>query len=454
MTPKAHLKKIGPYSILGTIGRGGMGTVYRAVKPDAESVVALKLLKPSEPLLVLLGMEKLRQIFIAEAEKMAALSHPHIVKILDLELEGETPYFTMEYHCTNIGMMINEHFIVEKTTRIIRPEKALEYGSQILEGLRFIHAAGIVHRDIKPHNILITENDTAKICDFGMAMEDEDESIEVQGLKIGSPYYIAPEQNKNPDMADHRSDLYSVAVLLYRMLTGELPGMKSFLLSRINPLYERKWDDFFIKSLEWNPAARFQNAAEMEAALLDLAHHLTENIHSTCQVIRRQKKPGTITGHQVRTSPIRVSGDKARKAFQVNELWQPEHYTENVFTGNAAETVLDQATGLIWQIRDHGLPVSRDEAEAVIEALNASRYGGISEWRLPTVNELLTLSDDPRIAASICLEDKLENVSQWHWTCDRRSRKTSWYVNTRLGYTGWQENGCRNAVRAVASRPE
>jgi len=451
MRKRAHPKKIGRYTIIGTIGRGGMGMVYRAAVPESGEVVALKLLHPAETMIDLLGMKKLYNIFTTEAKKLAALKHPHIVRVLELDSDNGTPYFTMEYHCNNLGMMIGEHFVLEKSTRVIPPDRVLDYGRQVLEGLRFIHAAGIIHRDIKPHNILLTDADSIKICDFGMALHEEDDAINGRGLKIGSPYYIAPEQNKDPEKADQRSDLYSVAVMLYRMLTGELPGMKSLLLSRINRLYDSHWDDFFIRALEWNPHSRFQSADEMSVALIGLELHLEKKKDTVCRSGWQTVHATGQTGRRQRSSPLRVSGGRAGKAFKVNELWQPVRYTTNIFIRKTKETVLDEATGLIWQIKDSGFPMDRDEAEDVIEALNGLRQYGISTWRLPTVNELLTLAQGPGMEESSCGNVPWDTDHYWYWSCDRRSNNTSWYVNTRLGYTGWQENGCRYSIRAVAS---
>jgi len=399
-------------------------------------------------------MEDLKNIFGAEARKMANLNHPHIVKVHDLELDNQTPYFTMDYHCTNIGMMINEDFILEETTRIINPKKVLEYGLQILDGLRYIHDAGIIHRDIKPHNILVTDTDTVKICDFGTAMREDEEIFDSPELKVGSPYYIAPEQNRSPENADQRSDLYSLGVMLYRMLIGELPNIKNIKLNRINPIYDYRWDNFFSTALEHIPARRFQNAHEMEAALLDLELHLERKIDSSCRTFSSGKQDASKTAREeIRTLPLRVAGVNARKAFLVNELWQPIKYTENIFTDRTEEAVVDSATGLIWQRMDNRSPVNHADADFYIEALNNSRKSRISTWRLPTVNELLTLVHNPRLSENSCPNDLWQQENQWYWSCDRRSEKTSWYVNTRLGYTGWQHNNCRNYVRAVASLP-
>ncbi|MGW8287664.1 MAG: protein kinase domain-containing protein, partial [Desulfobulbales bacterium] len=402
MKKGSHPKKIGRFTILGPIGRGGMSIVYRALDLEKEEVVALKFLYPLQPLTDVMGMERLKEIFSDEARKMAALNHAHIVKVLALELSGQTPYFTMEYHCTNIGQMINENFILEEATRIINPEKVLDYGSQVLEGLRFIHEAGIIHRDIKPHNLLVTDMDTVKICDFGTAVQEDEEIFDNTVLKVGSPYYIAPEQDRNPENADQRSDLYSVAVMLYRMLSGKLPGEKNVPLNSINPIYGKSWDNFFNKALEQDPALRFQNAHEMAAALMDLELHLEEKIDATCQVIRWQKPETSKTVKEIRTSPVRVAGTNARKAFQVNDLWQPKQYVENIFTEWTKETVVDKTTGLIWHRKDNGVPVNHAKADSFVESLNKSRKFGISTWRLPTVNELLTLVNDPRTSESSC----------------------------------------------------
>lgn len=453
MKKGSHPKKIGPYTLLDPIGRGGMSIVYRALAPEAETIVALKLLYPLQPLADLVGMEKLKGIFTAEAAKMANLQHPHIVKILDLDLKSATPYFTMEYHCANFGTMINENFVLEKTTRIIKPKKVLDYGIQVLAGLQFIHNANIIHRDIKPHNILVTDADIAKICDFGTAILEDEEIFDSAGLKVGSPYYIAPEQEEDPENVDQRSDLYSCGVMFYRMLTGELPGVKSVRLSRINALYEKSWEDFFSKALERDPALRFQNAGEMTAALQDLELHLEKKIDATCQSVRSQKPGFTKPAKQIRSNPIRAAGIKAREAFQVNELWQPKRYTENIFSQLAEDTVVDMAAGLIWQRKDNGEPVNRVQADSFIEFLNKRQKSGIFTWRLPTVNELLTLVNDPELPESTCPDYIWREKRDWYWSGDRRSEKTAWFVNTRLGFTGWQNNSCNNYVRAVASIP-
>ncbi|HHO46856.1 MAG TPA: serine/threonine protein kinase, partial [Desulfobacteraceae bacterium] len=237
MRGKRRRRRIGRYTITGILGHGGMGTVYRAVMPTTNRTVALKLLNPSEPLVALLGMPALRDMFSAEVLTMARLRHPHIADIRDFAYDGKNPFYTMEYYCANLGMMIDEKFTLESPTRRIPPDKVLAWGAQILDGLGCMHSAGVVHRDIKPQNMLVTDQNTIKICDFGMSLDmEEDTGPSAQGMRVGTPYYAAPEQTADPDRADERSDLFSTGVLLYRLLTGELPAMKGFMLSLVNPL--------------------------------------------------------------------------------------------------------------------------------------------------------------------------------------------------------------------------
>ncbi|MFA7455092.1 MAG: protein kinase [Desulfobulbaceae bacterium] len=452
MRGKRRRRRIGRYTITGILGHGGMGTVYRAVMPTTNRTVALKLLNPSEPLTALLGMPALRDIFSTEVLTMARLRHPHIADIRDFDYDGKNPFYTMEYYCANLGMMIDEKFTLESPTRRIPPDKVLAWGAQILDGLDCMHSAGVVHRDIKPQNMLVTDENTIKICDFGMSLDMEEGSgPSAPGMRVGTPYYAAPEQAADPDRADERSDLFSAGVLLYRLLTGELPVMKGFMLSLVNPLYDQGWDDFFARALSWKPERRFQNAAEMAAALMTLELHRQKHSRRICRDIAADQRPSS--RHGLRDTPIRASGGRAGNLFGVDSLWQPRTYIRNMFAPPEEHIVLDEATRLLWQRAGSACPVDRPEAERLIAAWNGAGFGGITAWRLPTVNELLSLIPDPTLPESECGPAPFTGEREWFWSCDRRSRKTSWYVNTRLGYAGWQDDGCRYFVRAVASSP-
>ena len=232
--------------------------MYKALSPTIDKIVALKVLKPSEALEITLGYEQLEAIFLSEARTLASLSHHNLTTVWDYDTDEQGhSFFVMEYFCNNLGIMIGESFHLEEPSRQIRPEKVIHYGKQILEALQYLHHNRVIHRDIKPHNILITDNDRVKVCDFGMALVDGLSFSGPANMQIGSPYYSPPEQKKNPHQVDGRADYYSTAVLLYRMLTGTLPGMQSFPLSMVNPAYSKNWDDFFRKGLSWDPDHRF-----------------------------------------------------------------------------------------------------------------------------------------------------------------------------------------------------
>jgi serine/threonine-protein kinase len=446
---RLHTGKIGKYTIDGILGHGSMGTVYRVIVPETGRAVALKLLNPSETLAEFLDESTLREIFSTEVLAMSRLHHTNITEVLDFDYDGSMPFYTMEYFCNNLGMMIGERFVVEESSRQIPPAKAIAYGSQILEGLNCMHSAGIIHRDIKPSNMMVTGKDTIKICDFGMAKLLNEESFEAEGMNIGSPYYTAPEQISAPEHADNRTDLYSTGVLLYRMLTGELPAMKDFMLSKVNPLYDKAWDRFFAKALSWKPELRYQSAQEMGEDLLQLELPWEKKKEQAGRTFIATE--GSTKGYPLRSVPIRASGTKARDAFGVNILWQPHSYIDNRFKPAGNDTILDETTGLNWQRLPSDYPLDRQSADEFITTLNDIRSKGITSWRLPTVNELLSLVTDPALPSSECGDDPFPISSDWFWSCDRRSPETSWYVNISLGYVDWQSDNCLYTVRAVAS---
>ena len=146
----------------------------------------------------------------------------------------------------------------------------------MLKGLETLHQADIIHRDIKPFNLLVGEDNQLRICDFGMVLVDGLSLIGKANMVIGDPFYAAPEQNRQADDVDGRSDLYSAAVLLWRMLTGMFPVEKSFALKQVNPLLDDNWDDFFARALRHRPQERFQTAGEMLANLEKLQQYLQQ----------------------------------------------------------------------------------------------------------------------------------------------------------------------------------
>ena len=163
------MKQIGPYHVRGLLGQGGMGRVYKVAHPVIGRILALKRLEPSEPLEQLVGAAKLRSLFEDEIRRMAGITHPHILEILDAGEDRGRPFYVMAYHCNNLGQEIGETYRAEMPSRPLTVPMSVDYGLQVLEGLARLHHAGIVHRDIKPFNILLTADDQVKICDFGLS---------------------------------------------------------------------------------------------------------------------------------------------------------------------------------------------------------------------------------------------------------------------------------------------
>ena len=198
------------------LGQGGMGVVYKARQRQLDRIVAVKLLPPS------VGDEPaFAERFTREAQALARLNHPNIVQVYDFGRTDEYFYFVMEYTVdgVNLRALIRDHKL--------DPEAALKIVPQICEALQFAHDEGIVHRDIKPENILVDKKGRVKIADFGLAKllgrSTDDLSLTGTGQLIGSIGYLAPEQLQHALMVDHRADIYSLGVVFYEMLTGQLP---------------------------------------------------------------------------------------------------------------------------------------------------------------------------------------------------------------------------------------
>ena len=450
------MKFIEKYKIQGLLGRGGMGKVLKVEVPVINRILALKLLAPAELLVSLMGRKRLYRLFTEEAIAMAGIRHTNVIDVFDFgEFQGR-PYYVMDYYGNNLGAVIGETYITDAPSRVLRIEKVVHYARQMLDGLHRLHAAGIVHRDMKPFNILLTEDDTVKICDFGLS-KLRNEKIQVpQSLKVGSPFYAAPEQEANPNQVDHSADLYSVGVMIYRMLTGQLPQKPFKPASHLNSGLDPAWDDFLARALSSQPNSRYPDAPAMSAHLMTLFRRWESNIDATCRLYQPTTGPfptkpsGAL--QRPRSTPVRTGPRDTRQLFHLNALWQPEFYRDPTFqsdTGGA--TIRDASTGLQWQYSGSEFPRDWPSALSYVDDLNTLAWEGHRDWRLPTVEELLTLLRPPPSGTDYCLAEDFAPHQKRLWSSDRRSFTSAWYVSLELGFAAWQDRTFPNHIKAVRS---
>ncbi|MBQ8894204.1 MAG: Stk1 family PASTA domain-containing Ser/Thr kinase [Clostridia bacterium] len=255
------------YMITEVIGVGGMAYVYKAFDKVCNRVVAVKILKDE-----FMSDAQFRRRFTNESKAITMLSHNNIVDVYDVSLEGDSLYIVMEYID---GITLKEY--MEKKGALSSAE-TIHFVRQILKGLSHAHERGIVHRDIKPHNIILLKDGTIKITDFGIARLTKFDTQTISDMTIGSVHYISPEQASG-DRTDERSDIYSVGIILYEMLTGKLPfeadtavavALKQVqaqpeLPTEINPAIPQGLEDITLKAIMKDPAVRYQSAGAILA---------------------------------------------------------------------------------------------------------------------------------------------------------------------------------------------
>ncbi len=261
------MKTIGKYQLQRFLGRGTWSVVFKVSLPETGKAGALKLLQPNPVLAELLGMEAMKEIFKREGEILRQLSHPNVLPLWDFDYWRNKPFFITDFFTTSLRDIMGGGHV---TTRVIKLEQAVKYTQEILRVLQYLHEMGIVHRDIKPDNILFTENGIINIADFGLVYMDSYplKGILPSNIIIGSGEYAAPEQLARKKVIP-QTDIYSVGVMLYKMLTGCFPRQGGEL-SNINPACDQNWDRFIKKALAYDPARRFTSAREMEESLLGL----------------------------------------------------------------------------------------------------------------------------------------------------------------------------------------
>lgn len=257
--PNDLAKRLPKLDIGELIGQGGMGFVYKAKQRHLGRDVALKILHSE-----LQQDPAFAKRFEREAQALAKLNHPNIVTVFDSgHTEAGEYYFVMEYVDG-----VNLRDVLEGGH--LEPEKALAVVPQVCEALQYAHEQGIVHRDIKPENILMDSRGQVKIADFGLAKlldpSSQNENLSHVGQRMGTAHYMAPEQVQDATDVDHRADIYSLGVVFYEMLTGELP------IGRFSPpsqtvKLDGRLDKVVLKALESRPEQRYQQASDLKTEI-------------------------------------------------------------------------------------------------------------------------------------------------------------------------------------------
>src|SRR6059058_5210065 len=267
----------GRYKLIDERGRGSFATVYVARDTENNHIYAVKVMP-----LELSNDGELLARFQREAYILQNLSDPHIVRIVDYGNDNQMHFIVMEYID---GQNLKYHMI---THGPMEPLRALNYTRQIVEGLETAYKQGVVHRDIKPQNILITGKDVVKIVDFGLARGRETVTLTQSNVFMGTAYYISPEQAESGRSADTRSDLYSLAAVLFEMLTGRPPfegetavdivikhmNAKVPSICHIRPDLPVDMDVFMQKAMAKSAADRYQTPQEFIAALDQLQERI------------------------------------------------------------------------------------------------------------------------------------------------------------------------------------
>jgi serine/threonine-protein kinase len=267
------MSTLGRYEIVSELGKGAMGVVYRANDPLLSRTVAIKtVIMSSDPQ----EMAEYEARFTQEAKAAGGLNHPNIVTIHDIGRSGNVAFMAMEF------LEGNELRVLMKPGEPIAPALALEIAAQVGEGLAYAHQHGVVHRDVKPANIMILRNGMAKITDFGIARMRSAEVKTQTGIVMGSPRYMSPEQVAGK-RAEPRSDIFSLGVILYEMLTGtpaftgeDVTSVMFQILnvvppspSAISPGVPAVLDFIVAKALAKTAEERYQDAAEFARDLRD-----------------------------------------------------------------------------------------------------------------------------------------------------------------------------------------
>ena len=343
-------QRVGDYEILRILGKGGLGQVYEACHVISQRCEALKVLLTDER-----AGGEMGERFRREIQLLGALSHPNIASLHNAFYHDSQLVMVME--------LVKGQTLRDKSARTRIPVlQVLQYTRQVLSALEYAHRRGVVHRDVKPTNIMITEDDQVKLLDFGIAISDRSAELTAPGYMVGSVNYMSPEQIAG-DKATTKSDIYAVGVMLYEILTGRLPaqGENNFEIMRahmnekpvppaeIDPRLPESLSDAVLKALEKGPSDRFPHARDFLAAFdavpLVSIDELLSSPTRTMQVPSSRSSQPSLGPSSSQPSPSRSSPSQARPSQVTNFSLDDVSKKLAIYIGPIASVVVHKLAG-------------------------------------------------------------------------------------------------------------
>ncbi|NLV86408.1 MAG: Stk1 family PASTA domain-containing Ser/Thr kinase [Clostridiales bacterium] len=399
------------YEILEVLGSGGMAVVYRALCNRLNRYVAVKILKDEFARDV-----DFREHFKAESHAVAMLSHPNIVAVYDFSRESDIQYIVMEM----LEGITLKQYMQKKGS--LSWKEALHFSAQISKALSHAHGKGVVHRDIKPHNIMVVKDGSIKVADFGIAHLQSESAA--SGETMGSVHYISPEQARG-DAVDARADLYSLGIVMYEMLTGQLPyegetvesiallhmGSSPVPPRSINPDIPVRLEEITLKAMTADIDARYQSADEL---LEDLEAFRKEQALSVSELpINEELAARLLDSDSIRVRPMKRTGELSEKSYARRKVRSRKVST---FSGFALITIFLLAiVAFLWDffIKDMFVDSQRIIIQNFVgensnEIINSKAYEDIYNFRVfytidPDYPEGVVISQKPEAGRSIML---------------------------------------------------
>lgn len=393
----------GRYEIMEIIGVGGMAVVYKAYDNIDHRIVAVKILKDE-----FITNEDFTRRFKNESRAISVLSHQNIVKVFDVSYGDRLQYIVMEY----VDGITLKQYIEQQGTVNIR--ESIYFVTQILRALQHAHDKGIIHRDIKPQNIMLISDGTIKVADFGIARFSHSETRTMTGQAIGSVHYISPEQAKGT-VTDAKTDIYSVGVVLYEMLTGRLPFQSDSAVSvalkqlqedpvkprEINPSIPVGLEQIVLRAMQKTPVDRYQSASEM---LLDIeAYKKNPNIKFDYSYFV-DNQPTKYVNTQGLNAPSRIQ-QVSREQGDIAAVKQPERPQTSAAESSKKKTIAALGAALVVLLIFSGILVAvfwRAERNTTFRALWVSitlRMLWVKRNMQCSVSTFLTMKKATRIPA-------------------------------------------------------